>query len=145
MNLHRSWLRAYRLLLQLYPPAFKKRFASEMLEVAAADESPEWPLIFADTGVAIVRCWIEGTHSTAVLAEPNGYLSLGGSPVRPLGLLQGFILSTAIITGVCYVAYRWPPSCSSSTQLLTHIVNTSPATEHVASQDQRGQNHSPTN
>jgi hypothetical protein len=145
MNLHRCWLCAYRLLLHLYPPAFRKRFASEMLEVVEADESPQWPLIFADSGVAIVRCWMEGTHSTAVLAEPNGYLSLGGSPVRPLGLLQGFVLSTAIILGVCYVAYHWPPSCSSSVQLLTHVVNPSPAKEHIARQYQSRQNRSPTN
>ena len=46
---------AYRCLLQLYPPAFRKRFAVEMLELAEAAEPREWPLIFGDTSVAIVR------------------------------------------------------------------------------------------
>ncbi|MGA7907635.1 MAG: hypothetical protein WCA16_09545 [Candidatus Sulfotelmatobacter sp.] len=55
-------LLGYRVLLQLYPAAFRKRFAPEMLQVAEAAEPAEWPLIFGDTGVAIVRCWMEGTH-----------------------------------------------------------------------------------
>jgi hypothetical protein len=32
MNTQRLFLGSYRMLLQLYPPAFRKRFAAEMLE-----------------------------------------------------------------------------------------------------------------
>ena len=80
MTTQRSFLFGYRLLLQLYPDAFRRRFASEMLELAEAAEPTEWPLIFGDTSVAIIRCWFEGTRSAAVIAEPNAYLSLGGPP-----------------------------------------------------------------
>jgi hypothetical protein len=110
MKAQRSFLLGYRLLLQLYPAAFRRRFASEMLELAEAATPTEWPLIFGDTSAAIIRCWLEGSPSTAVVAQPNAYRSLGGSPVGALPLLQGFVLSTAIIVGLCYVSYRWPPS-----------------------------------
>src|SRR5437588_10460312 len=121
MNLQRGFLHAYRILLQLYPPAFRKRFAPEMLQLAEAAEPAEWPLILADTSVAIARCWLEGTHSTAVLAEPNAYLSLGESSLRPSVLLQGLVLSLAVIAGLCYVSYRWTPSYPPC-QRLTHLV-----------------------
>jgi hypothetical protein len=114
MNIRLCLLCGYRVLLWFYPPAFRKRFAPEMLELAEAAEPGEWPLIFGDTGVAIVRCWLQGTGSTPVLAEPGAYLALGGSAVRGLGLLQGFALSVAIIGGVCYAVYRTPccPQCT---------------------------------
>ena len=120
MNTQQVVLGAYRLLLQFYPPAFRKRFAPEMLELAEAAGPAEWPLIFGDTSVAIVRCWVEGSPSTAALTEPNEYFALGGSPVRSLGL--GFVLSTVILGSLAYVGYRWPPPCQSTRPLLTHIV-----------------------
>jgi hypothetical protein len=63
-------LRVYRRLLQLYTPAFRKRFAVEMPELAEAAEPREWPLIFGDSSVVIVRCWLQpaGTSSTVVPA-----------------------------------------------------------------------------
>ena len=122
MNIQRCLLCTYSLLLQLYPPAFRKRFAPEMLELAEAAAPAEWPLIFGDTSVAIVRCWLEGSSSAAMVAEPNAYLPLGGFPVRASGVLHGFVLSTAIIVGLCYVGYRWPPPCQSRGHLLTRIV-----------------------
>jgi len=113
MTIRRSVLSAYRLLLQLYPPAFRKRFAQEMLESAEASEPADWALIFGDTGIGIVRCWLEGSPSTAVLAEPNAFLSLEESPVWRWRLLQGFVLSIAILVGLCYfsdwTAYRECP------------------------------------
>jgi len=112
MTTQRSFLFGYRLLLQLYPGAFRRRFASEMLELAEAAEPTEWPLIFGDTSVAIIRCWFEGTRSAAATAEPNAYVSVGGFPVSGLGLLQGLVLSIAMVVGVCYVNDRWAPSYS---------------------------------
>jgi hypothetical protein len=114
MTFQRGFLFAYRLLLQFYPSAFKRRFGEEMLALAAACESNEWPLIFGDTTVAIVRCWIEGTHSAALVAEPNPYLSLGESPVRLSRILQGMIIFVSMIAGVAYVNHRWPPPCPNS-------------------------------
>jgi hypothetical protein len=106
----------------MYPSAFRKRFASEMLELVGAAELREWPLIFADTSVAIVRCWFEGSPSTAVPTEPNAYISLGGSSLRNLGL--GFVFSTAIMAGLVYMGRQPPCSGTSSgtSPLLTHAV-----------------------
>lgn len=117
MRIQRCVLRAYGLLLRMYPSAFRKRFASEMLELVDAAESREWPLIFADTSVAIVRCWFEGSPSTAATTEPNAYLSLGGSSLRNMGL--GFVLSTAIVAGLAYMGYRSSPPCSGTSSVLT--------------------------
>jgi len=100
-----SLLFAYPLLLRLYPPAFKQRFAPEMLEIAQKAAPAEWPLIFGDTSLAIVRCWLEGSPSTA--AEPNPYVPVGGSPVSAFGLLRGLALSFAIIVGLCYASHWW--------------------------------------
>jgi hypothetical protein len=122
MNIHRYLLYAYQFLLRFYPPPFRKRFAPEMLELAEAAEPAEWPLIFGDTSVAILRCWLQGSPSTAVLAEPNAYLSLGESPVGGSALLHGFVLSIAIIAGLCYVNYRWTPCYAPEGHRLTHLV-----------------------
>ncbi|PYV61237.1 MAG: hypothetical protein DMG95_12670 [Acidobacteria bacterium] len=110
----RCFLFAYRLLLQLYPPTFRHRFGAEMIELAEACEPNEWPLIFGDTSIAIVRCWIEGTHSPAAVTEPNAYVPIGESPVKVFGVLRGVVLTVAILAGVAYVNYRWPPPCPNS-------------------------------
>jgi hypothetical protein len=120
-----------------FPPVFRARFAPEMLELAAAAEPGEWPPIFGDTSISIIRYWIAGTDSTAVLAQPSAYLSLGGSPVRPFGLLQGFVLSIAIIAGLSYAGYRWPPACPSDNHMLTHIVGPPQAKAPTAKPRQR--------
>jgi hypothetical protein len=90
MTTQRCLLGAYRVLLQLYPPAFRRRFAAEMLELAEAAELGEWPVIFGDTSLGIVRCWLEGERVTSAVAEPNAYISLGVSTVWRWGLLRGF-------------------------------------------------------
>jgi hypothetical protein len=118
MNTRLCLLRAYRCLLQLYPPGFRKRFAVEMLELAEAAEPREWPLIFGDTSVAIVRCWLRpaGTTSTVVPAGQDAYLALGESGLTASRLLQGLVLSTAIIVGLCFagsLGYLAPPKCHS--------------------------------
>ncbi len=122
MNLQRGVLAAYQVLLRLYPPAFRRRFAPEMLELAAAAEPAEWPLIFGDTGVAIVRCWLEGSASTAVLAEPNAYVPVGEFRFDASRVMQGLVLSIAIIFGLTYASYRWPPPCPTTRQVVTRIV-----------------------
>ena len=119
MRIQRCVLCTYGLLLRMYPSAFRKRFASEMLELVGAAELKEWPLIFVDTSVAIVRCWFEGSPSTAALTEPNAYTPLGGSSLRNLGL--GFVLSTAIMAGLAYMGYRSSPTCSGTSPFATHI------------------------
>lgn len=120
MSIQRCVLCTYGLLLRMYPSAFRRRFASEMLELVRTAELREWPLIFADTSVAIVRCWFEGSPSTAALTEPNAYLSLGGFSLRNLG--TGFVLSTAIMAGLAYMGSRSSPPCSGTSPLLTHVV-----------------------
>jgi len=118
MTTQRCLLGAYRVLLQFYPPAFRRRFAEEMLELAEAAEPGEWPLILGDTSMGIVRCWLEGGRVTSAVAEPNAYISLGESTVWRWGLLQGFVLSVALLIGLCYfsdwTAYRECPGLTSA-------------------------------
>ena len=119
MSIRRCLLCTYRLLLQLYPPAFRNRFAPEMLELAEAAEPAEWPLIFSDTSVAVVRCWLEpdATPSTVVPAGQDAYLALGESALSASRLFQGLVLSSAIILGLCYVAsigYLQLPKCHAA-------------------------------
>lgn len=111
MNFRLGFVFVYRLLLRLYPPAFRARYAPEMLELAEAVSVTDWPLFFCDTSIAIVRCWFEGTHSPGVAAEPIAYLSLDQSPLRPSRILQGMVLFVAILGGLIYLNHRWPPAC----------------------------------
>jgi hypothetical protein len=123
MNIRNCVLYAYRILLLFYPPSFRRRFAPEMLELAAAAEVNEWPLIFGDTSVGIVRCWLEGTHSTATMAEPNAYVPLRESPISAFMLLPGLALSIVIIAGFSYVNYKWPPPCPNGVHIVTRVVD----------------------
>jgi hypothetical protein len=107
---------AYRFLLQLYPPAFRKRFAPEMLDLAEAAEPTEWPLIFGDTSLAIVRCWLEPATSSSpvVPTGQDAYLALGESALTASRLVQGLVLSLAIILGLSYfgsLGYLQLPKC----------------------------------
>jgi hypothetical protein len=123
MNIRNCFLYAYRILLVFYPPSFRRHFAPEMLELAAAAEPTEWPLIFGDTSVAIVRCWLEGSHSTAALPEPDAYVPLKESPISAFVLLPGLVLSIVIIAGFSYVNYKWPPPCPNGVHIVTRVVD----------------------
>jgi hypothetical protein len=103
-------------LLRLYRPAFRRRFAAEMLQLAEAAAPAEWPLIFGDTSVAIVRCWLEPAASPSAVAPAaqDAYLALGESGLSASRLFQGLVLSTAILAGPCYVGslgYLDLPKC----------------------------------
>ena len=137
MSMQRGLLQAYGLLLQLYPAAFRRRFGDEMLEVAEAAEPGEWPLIFGDTSVAILRCWCEGSPSTAAVVDPDAYLALGESRPSPSRLLPGLAISIAIIVGMVYAGYRWPPPCQGSSTVLTRIVEPIPESTPITRQDGR--------
>ena len=119
----RFLLNSYRMLLHLYPPAFRKRFASEMLELAGAAGVGEWPLIFGDTSLGIVRCWIEGSRSTAVVVEPGTYVPVGEFPVRLSGLVRGFALAFVITFGLWYLNYLYPPVCPFARSVVTPLVD----------------------
>jgi hypothetical protein len=123
MNIRKCFLYAYRILLVFYPPSFRRRFATEMLELAAAADITEWPLIFGDTSVAIVRCWVQGSPSTAALPEPNAYVPLKESPISAFVLLPGLVLSIVIIAGFSYVNYKWPPPCPNGVHIVTRVVD----------------------
>ena len=105
MKIRGSLLSAYGLLLRLYPPDFRERFADEMLELAAEADPAEWPLIFGDTMTAILRSWLDATVArlTPVPTGPDAYLALGESRLTPARLLQGFALTVVLILGVYYV------------------------------------------
>lgn len=125
MNIRNCLLYAYRILLEFYPASFRRRFAPEMLELAAAAEISEWPLIFGDTGVGIVRCWIEGTHSTATFTETNAYMPVGDSPIRATVFIPGLILSIVIVAGWSYANYQWPPPCPNGVHAVMRVVEPS--------------------
>jgi hypothetical protein len=119
MSMRRCLLFSYRILLATYPPAFRRRFAAEMLELASTAELSEWPLIFGDTVLAIVRCWLE-TAPTDAAVEPDaahGYLALGKSALPASRLLQGLVLSIVISLGIYYfgsLGYRPGPDRNPS-------------------------------
>ena len=123
MSIRKCFLYAYRALLVFYPPSFRRRFAPEMLELAAAAEIDEWPLIFGDTSVGVVRCWLEGTHSTATMAEPNAYVPLRESPIRASVFISGLVLSIALVAGWSYVNSQWPPPCPNGVHVVTRVVD----------------------
>ena len=135
MNVRRGLLLAYGFLLQLYPPTFRRRFGEEMLEIAEAAALADWPLIFRDTSVAILRCWLEGSPSATALPDPDAYLALGESLPSTSRLLPGLAISIAIIVGMVYVGYRWPPPCQGSAHVLTRIVEPTPASTPDPRQD----------
>lgn len=140
--MQRSLLLAYGFLLQLYPPAFRKRFGEEMLDVAKSAEPGEWPLIFCDTGVAILRCWLEGSPSTVAIVDSDAYIALGESRPSTSRLLHGLAISIVVILGMVYVGYRWPPPCQGTRTVLTHIVEPIPASMPDSRQSARDRTHS---
>jgi hypothetical protein len=116
MSTRLGLLWAYRCLLRLYPPAFRRRFAAEMLQLAEAAAPAEWPLIFGDTSVAIVRCWLQPAASGSAVAPAgqDAYLALGESGLSASRLFQGLVLSTVILVGLCYfgsLGYMDLPKC----------------------------------
>lgn len=125
MNFRTLPLRAYAVLLWLYPRAFRERFAPEMMQIAESIAISEWPLVFSDTSMAIVRCWIEGSHVTPVSAEQHAYVPVGEFRLNISGLIPGVVLSLLVMAGVGYINYRWPPACPKTEHLLTHIVASS--------------------
>lgn len=135
MSFRSCFLYAYRFMLVCYPPPFRKRFAAEMLELAAAAEVSEWPLIFGDTGVGIVRSWLEGTHSTAKLADTNSYMPLKESPINALVFIPGLILSLVIVAGWSYINQHWPPPCPNGVHVVMRVVD---PPQRAASTEQPG-------
>jgi len=95
---------AYRCFLQLYPRRSENVLRLRCWSWQKQPKLGNGPLIFGDTSVAIVRCWLQpaGTSSTVVPAGQNAYLVLGESELTAWRLLQGLVLSTAIIVGLCY-------------------------------------------
>lgn len=105
MNLHRVLLRAYSALLRLYPSSFKRRFATEMLEVAQAAETADLPFFLCDTAASVLQTWLEVARTGATApAEPDCYLALGESRLTAARLAQGFVLSVAILLATCYIS-----------------------------------------
>ena len=141
MNIQTCFLYAYRVLLAFYPRSFRTRFGPEMLELAAAAEIDEWPLIFGDTSVGVMRCWLEGMHSTAAVAEPNAYVPLRESPIRASVFISGLVLSTAIVAGWSYFSYHWPPPCPNGTHSVMRVVNPPQIPMSTGKSGQDGSSH----
>lgn len=112
MNLRLILLFTYREMLRLYPANFKEHFADEMVEIATAARLKEWPLIFCDTGIGVVRSWLFADSS-----ESNGQgvlLQLPTSAVRPFQLIEGFVLAIMLVLAASCLSTQtvWNlPSC----------------------------------
>lgn len=106
MKLQGCFRCAYRSLLWLYPGDFRNRFAAEMLQLAEAAKPTEWPLIFGDTCLAILRSWFEEAivGATVQAAGPDGFPAIGQRRLPALRLIQGFVLSIALILVADYVS-----------------------------------------
>ncbi len=115
MNIRRCLMFGYRFLLHLYPYAFRRRFASEMMQLAAEAEPSEWPLIFGDTSLAIVRCWLDPSPPSSTAApDHDAYLAVGGSALSASRLFQGLALALVLILGFSYLGslgYMELPRC----------------------------------
>jgi hypothetical protein len=101
----RHWLLfGYRFLLYFYPYAFRRRFQTEMMQLAAEAAPGEWPMILGDTSLAIVRSWLEPPSPREIVSptRPDAYVAVGGSALRTSRLLLGLALSLSIILGLCY-------------------------------------------
>jgi hypothetical protein len=119
MNIRRCLLLGYRFLLQFYPYAFRERFATEMMALAAEAEPAEWPLILGDTSLAIVRSWLEPSAPTsaALPTMRDSYMAIGGSALSASRLFQGLALALIILLGVSYVGslgYLDLPKCHAA-------------------------------
>jgi len=137
MNMRRCLLFSYRILLATYPPAFRRRFAAEMLELASSAELSEWPLIFRDTGLAIVRCWLE-TAARDAAVEPDAahsylFSSLGKSALPASRLLQGLVLSTVILSLFYFGSLASRPSADRNPSVCVQSAQTasSSASPHL--------------
>jgi D-alanyl-D-alanine carboxypeptidase len=109
----------YRLLLKLHPPAFRQRFAAEMLwifdEAAAAQGVPR---LFADAFVSLLRQWVARPESWHMPLAAAATPASGGSPTsfqwRPFevaesGLpfyrwMQGGVISLGLLSVVGLMA-----------------------------------------
>jgi len=102
--IRRCLLFTYRVLLHLYPQAFRERFAPEMTQLAAEADPAEWPLILGDTTFAIIRSWIDPSSpsATTVPANKDTYVAVGGSALSAPRLFVGLVLSLAIVLGLTY-------------------------------------------
>ncbi|HEY1659187.1 MAG TPA: hypothetical protein VGG14_12620 [Candidatus Sulfotelmatobacter sp.] len=119
MKLRRCFLFTYRFLLHLYPHSFRQRFASEMMQLAAEADAAEWPFIFSDTGLAVVRSWLEPSASMPTAASSHdSYIAVGGgSALTASRLFQGLALALAIILGITYLGslgYLEAPKCHAA-------------------------------
>jgi hypothetical protein len=105
MMLRSCMLFTYRVLLCFYPYAFRQRFSTEMMQLAAEAAPTEWPLILGDTTLAIVRSWIEPSSPSAIGAQPNqdAYVAVGGgAALSAPRLFVGLVLALVIVLGFSY-------------------------------------------
>jgi len=117
MKTHHTLLFAYRQLLRLYPPGFKERFTEEMLDVAESADISEWPLIFGDTSLTIVRTWLQPEKRRLPLTAiaPVNYLSLAEPALKPMKLVGGLGMAALLVVIASYISTRtvWNlPACA---------------------------------
>lgn len=118
MNLRRCLLFTYRFLLHLYPYAFRRRFATEMMQLATEADVSEWPLILGDTSLSIVRSWLDvSPRSSTAVPDQDAYVAIGGSALTASRLFQGLALALALILGITYLGslgYLEAPKCHAT-------------------------------
>src|SRR5271169_2901415 len=100
----------YRFVLCLHPPAFRKRFADEMLSIFdhAADKASAFKLLVDGLG-ALVRQWVlrpEFWHQPTPAQQPAGdgipsFCTLDPFRPRAAAVIHGLVLSTAVFCMTC--------------------------------------------
>ncbi|HTS38522.1 MAG TPA: hypothetical protein VMH04_22800 [Candidatus Solibacter sp.] len=103
----------YRTQLALHPPAFRKRFADEMLSIF--DRPGEWSAklqLLADGFLSLVRQWALRPefwyeHSSAIPTQPASdgipsFFVLDSFRPRPSALIHGLVVSMAVFCLTCF-------------------------------------------
>jgi len=89
-----------------------------MLQVAKLAEPGEWPLIFVDTCLAMVRCWLASPDEPRPFPAGQGaYLAVGESGLPIARILQGLVLAMVLVASLCYagsLGYLSLPKCHAA-------------------------------
>ena len=106
---------AYRCLLRLHPPYFRRRFSQEMMSIFDQQKGDlAAAQLLADAVLSLLRQWVLRPafwEEPVVQPAPDGvpvfYMIQGFKP-RPGALLDGGLASVVVFTSICLImGYSW--------------------------------------
>ncbi|MGA8151284.1 MAG: hypothetical protein WB952_10070 [Terriglobales bacterium] len=106
---------AYRCLLRLHPPYFRRRFSQEMLSIFDQEKGfLAVATLLADGILSLLRQWVLRPafwEEPVPLAAPDGvpvFHLIEGFKPRPRALLDGGLVSVIVFTSICLMmGYSW--------------------------------------